>query len=77
MNRNHVRKPKEFEKKNFFGHLSKISFSQTFPFFNKSTKKVKIKQNKQFEKINMSEKGTVLKEFGKKKIKERKWGMRG
>jgi hypothetical protein len=77
MNCNHKCTPKRKSKKKTFGDLSKISISQTFPFFNKSTKKVKIKQNKQFEKINMSEKGTVLKEFGKKKIKERKWGMRG
>jgi len=49
---------KKIEEKNFRYHLSKISISQTFPFFNKSTKKVKIKQKKQFEKINMSEKGT-------------------
>jgi len=36
---------KKIEEKNFRYHLSKISISQTFPFFNKSTKKVKIKQN--------------------------------
>lgn len=77
MNRNHVRKPKEIEKKNFFGHLSKISISQTFPFFNKSTKKKsKLSKTNNFKKLTCQRK-EHFEGIWEKENKGKKMGMRG